>query len=486
MEIAGEKWLKIEKVNNVTARIITNYPNLFQELYNYFSVYVEGYRFMPKYKMGIWDGKVNFLNKNGLIPLGLTKYVFNFAQRDGLNFDIDSDIIDRYEADDFAEITDKWLKEEWIPRPHQVTGALKALKYGRCIIEHATSSGKSLTIALAIMYNLISKRCSKVLLLVPNIGLVKQMTTDLIEYGVDPSDIGNFYQDAHDTEQSIIISTWQSIYKRPQFIQEFDMLVADEVHGLRAGVVRSVSENAINAKFRIGCTGTMPDPKADRYMIEGAIGPVVDQVTAKDLIDAGHASDIIIKIPFIMYSESVLQKIKGVPFDVEKKFLEEYDKRNNLIKFIVNKHHSVDHNVLVLVDHIEHANVLFEKMKSLGDDRHVFIVTGATDGDDREQVRKFVNENKKCVIVATYGVFSTGISIKRLHAVVFGSAGKSKIKTLQSIGRGLRLHKEKSLLTLYDIGDNLHYSEKHLQNRLEIYAKSQFDIESYEIKLKED
>jgi superfamily II DNA or RNA helicase len=489
--MSNKRWLKIEKHNNISARVTTNHPSIFGELYNYLSVYVENYRFMPKYKMGMWDGKIYFMQKNGIFPIGLMKYVYKYVKQDGLEIIVDPELTERFEADDFAEVTETWMGknedgEQWVPYQHQVEGALRALKYNRCIIEHATSAGKSLTMSLIIMYKLLKEQNKKVLVLVPSTGLVKQLTNDFIEYGVPPEWIGNFYGAQKDTEEQIIISTWQSMCKQRDFVKEFDMIICDEVHNLRGDTVRSVAENAINATTRIGCTGTLPDPKVDKMRIEGALGPVVHRVTAKDLIDAGHASDILIKIAYIFHSQETKKLAKGLPYDEERKFLEEYEPRNKVLRFIVNKHHEVDHNCLVLVDHIAHAENLVEMMETMGDDRHIFLVTGETHPDKREEIRQFVNKNKKCVIVATYGVFSTGISIKRLHAVIFGSAGKSKIRTLQSIGRGLRLHKEKNRLTLYDIGDDLTYADKHLQKRIDIYTRSQFDIAVDEIYLEKD
>lgn len=499
-----DKWLKVIKIDEVNVLIQTNYPNLLNELYNYFSYYVDNYRFMPKYKAGVWDGKVHLMKRNGLLPIGLISYIHKFAKRDNLSIEYDKELCYKEDIKDFEEITNKWLGEmedgtPWVPRKHQVRGAIKSLTYKRGILEHATSSGKSLTIALTIMYKLIKKQSEKCLILVPTIGLVTQMTSDLISYGVPEDYIGNYYGFQKDTEQSIIISTWQSIYKNKKLLKEFDLLFADECHGLKADVIRSVSENATNCSFRMGCTGSLPDSKSDNMLIQGTLGPVLDKVTAKDLMKIGQVSDIIIKIPYIFYPSKVKKEIKGLPFDLEKKFIEEYNPRNNIIKHIVKKHNEKDHNVLILADHIDHARNLFEKMKTIDEESEIFLVTGSeTDmrvnddklmtkkfkpGEYREFVRNYVNKNKKCVIVASYGVFSTGISIKRLHAVVFASAGKSKIKILQSIGRGLRLHEEKSLLFLYDIGDNLYYSDKHLQNRLDIYTKSQFDISVSEIDL---
>jgi superfamily II DNA or RNA helicase len=475
-------WIKIEKVNNVYGRVTTNHPTIFGELYKYMSIYADDYRFMPKYKMGVWDGKIPFINKSGYFQKGLLKYVYNFIKNEDICIEVDPALMERCEATDLADITNEWMNEKYVPYRHQFEGALAALKYQNCILEHATSSGKSLTMSILIMYNLKKNRAKKILVLVPGIGLVEQLSADFIDYGVPSKLIGKYYQDIKEPEKTIVISTWQSMYKQTELIKDFDMILVDEAHGVKAAMVRSVSENAINASMRIGCTGTMPDTKCPRMQIEGALGPVVHTMTARQLIDEKQASDIKIKIPYITYPKKITAKINKVSFDLEKEWLEKNDTRNEIIKKIVLKHHAADHNALILVEHLDHADALLAKFKDI-EGTTAFLVTGATPSVEREQVRQFTNVNKKVVIIATYGVFSVGVSINRLHTIIFASAGKSKIKTLQSIGRGLRLHKEKRKLILYDIGDNLHYSDKHLQERINIYDKAEFEIDMFEINL---
>lgn len=479
-------WLTITKVDNVYARISTNHPTIMSTLYGYMSVYAENYRFMPKYKAGLWDGKIHFVDKVGKFPIGLLRYVYRFVQQDSINVQIDQELMPNSEhfniEDDFNEVTEQWISETITPREYQLEGALKITLYKRGILEHATSAGKSLTIAMTIMYNLIKKNCKKVLIIVPTISLVEQMYNDFIEYGVPADWIGKFYGLQKDTDQPIIVSTWQSMSRQKQMIPEFDMIVGDEAHGQKSVEIRSIAENAINAIIRMGCTGTMPEEKSNRWLIEGMFGPVLHQVSSKYLIDNDFASDIIIKIPYIVHPADELKKIKGLPYDEEKKWLESNVKRNTIIARIAKKHIEKDHNILILADHIEHIKLLHEEIKKL-DTKHVFVVTGDTPPDKREKLRHFTNEHKRVIIIATYGVFSTGVSIKRLHSIIFASAGKSKIKTLQSIGRGMRLHKEKNGLILYDIGDNSFYSEDHLKHRISIYDKAQFKLDMIEITL---
>lgn len=477
-------WFYIKKLNNVFGTVSTNHPTIMTSLYNYMSLYAPNFKFMPKYKAGLWDGKIHFMERNGKFPLGLSRYIYRFVQQDGLEIIIDEDITSKLEItqEQLFETSDNWLADGWIPKEHQYEGALKSLIYKRGIIEHATSSGKSLTIALICMYALKNNICEKILIIVPSVGLVEQMTSDFLDYGVPEEYLGKFYGAVKDTDPKIIISTWQSMCRQTELIGEFDGIIADEAHGQKANVVRTIAEKANNAIIRLGCTGTMPDEKSNRWLVEGLFGPVLHQVTAKYLIDNEYAADIHIKIPFIEYSEEIVKKLKGLPYDEEKKWLESCEKRNKIIQKITEKHIEKDHNVLILVDHIDHAKILEEKIRLLSN-ADVHIVTGAVDPEKREKIRNYTNVNKKVVLIATYGVFSTGISIKRLHSIIFASAGKSKIKTLQSVGRGMRLHHEKTNLILYDIGDALPFSEKHLKVRIQMYDKAQFKLDMIGIPL---
>lgn len=482
--MSEKAWFYIKKLDNVWGTVSTNHPTIMSTLYNFMSVYVENYRFMPGYKAGIWDGKIHFMDKSGKFLLGLSRHIFRFVQQDDIEIIIDDDITKKNEIDesDVLEVCNSWISDGFIPREHQFDGVIKSLTYKKGILEHATSAGKSLTMAILCMHTLIKNMSTKILIIVPSLSLVEQLHSDFVEYGVPEDYIGKFHGTQKDIEQKIIISTWQSMHKQTDLIKDFDMIIGDEAHTQKAAVIRTIAEGATNANYRIGCTGTMPDEKSNRWLIEGIFGPVIHQVSSKYLIDNEFASDIHIKIPFIEYPEEIVKKLKGLPYDEEKKWLETCDTRNRIIQRIAEKHLEKNHNVLILVDHIEHAKVLYEKIKcSEGADVHV--ITGEVSSEKRENIRQYTNNHKKVVIIATYGVFSTGISIKRLHCIIFASAGKSKIKTLQSVGRGMRLHHEKNFLMLYDIGDALHYSEKHLKIRINMYDKAQFKIDMIGIPL---
>lgn len=261
-------------------------------------------------------------------------------------------------------------------------------------------------------------------------------------------------------------------------------------HGMKADIVRSVGENTINAEYRIGFTGTLPEDfkKAERLLITSILGPVSDNVNTDTLIKEKSISDIIIHVPFLNYDKSTVSDIKKnqkmlEPRDAhryEQKFIFEHEKRNNLIVNITKKVIKDGENTLILVSKLDHSAIIIKKLQDEGIEP--YIVNGEIkDVEERNKVRHDIEKEGGKVIVATVGVYSTGISIKRLHAIIFAAAGKSKIQTLQSVGRGLRMHESKDRLKLFDVADNLPFSSKHLQLRLEYYAKNNFNVKIKEI-----
>jgi N12 class adenine-specific DNA methylase len=227
----NKKSVSITKLNNIYGQVLSDHPTLMKELYSYLSVYVDGYRFMPKYKMGIWDGKIYFMERNGKFPLGLLKQIYEFLKfYNDISITIDSDIINKNTdiEKDLAEVTNKWMSDAFVPYYYQFEGALKALTYKRGILEHATSAGKSLTMSMIVMYALIKEMAKKCLILVPSLGLVEQLKNDFIEYGVPPDYIGTFSGLNKDTDEPIIISTWQSMSKNPEMVKNFETIITDE------------------------------------------------------------------------------------------------------------------------------------------------------------------------------------------------------------------------------------------------------------------
>jgi superfamily II DNA or RNA helicase len=250
-------------------------------------------------------------------------------------------------------------------------------------------------------------------------------------------------------------------------------------HGLKANVVRSVAENAVNASIRLGFTGTMPEPKADFFLIEGVLGPIIDEIGYKELQDKNQISGINIKVIDCKYSDEIVESKSFDVYPEEREFVESDPKRNKIICRIAKVYADKDKNSLILVKKLDHARILTEMLQ--GANISTYMVTGETKIKDRNDARHSLEKSGGNVIVATVGVFSTGVSIKRLHSVIFASPGKSKIQTLQSVGRGLRLHNTKTKLDLYDICENLKFSIKHKNKRIKYYNENEFDYEIIEV-----
>jgi superfamily II DNA or RNA helicase len=243
-----------------------------------------------------------------------------------------------------------------------------------------------------------------------------------------------------------------------------------------------VSEKAINSLYRIGVTGTLPEAPADKLLVEGAMGPVVDQILYDELVKAKTISNLKINVVKLNFNEKK-EVIDRLDYDSEKSFLEKNDFRNNTICTIAKLEAEKNNkNVLILVKKIDHGERILEicKQKKLD----CIFISGEMSIEDRVKLRHETEKSTKKVIVATSGVFSTGVSINRLHVVIFAASGKSKIQTLQSIGRGLRLHSTKTELILYDISENTKFSEKHLNKRLQYYNFNKFKVIMREIDAK--
>ena len=441
---------------------------------------------MPAYKSGRWDGKIRFINFDGTFYNGIFHRLLKYVRNDDIydvqvdpNYNIEKNTDDLKR--DFFKVTEDTLNSKMVPYVHQFRGALKSLYFGRGICEHVTSSGKSLTISLTVNYLYQKNKENKILILVPKLDLIEQFAENLVTYGIDANLIGKFCGYQKDTEQPFIVSTWQSMHKQKEILKQFSVLIVDECHGLKADVVRSVAEKMVNADVRLGFTGTMPDVKSDYMLVEGVLGPVIDKVGYTELQEAKQISDIDITVVNINYPESITSKMIFDDFTAEKEYIESDEKRNKIICKIANEYVKKNMNVLILVKKIDHSKTLFKILDDMSVD--VEVVTGETKINDRNDIRRDVEKTGGTVIVATVGVYSTGVSINRLHTVIFASAGKSKIQTLQSVGRGLRLHSTKTKLNLYDFCENLKFSQQHSKKRIKYYEANNFKVTKKDINI---
>ena len=442
---------------------------LSRDLFDFFSFTVPNAKFMPSVKNRYWDGKVRLFSiKTNRIYIGLLPYVDEFCRERGYEIEGIGDIIGektRQADEDFI----KHLKLPFEPRDYQMDAFRTAVQYGRQLLLSPTASGKSLIIyLLARYYN------KKTVIIVPTTSLVEQMAKDFEDYGYD-KEICKIYSGQPVFDSDITITTWQSFSKAPKNVLEsFDVVFGDEAHLFKANVLKGILEKMKKTAIRFGTTGTLDGSECHRLQLEGMFGPVKKVITTKELIDEGTIANLNIDCVILRHT-----KQKKMTYQEEMDYLVSNDARN---EFICNLVYSLKGNTLVLFQYVEkHGVVLHDKMfKRLGDKLH--YVYGGTATEDREAVREIVEKNKEDTILASYGTFSTGVNIKRIDNIVFASPSKSRIRNLQSIGRGLRKTDGKDSMRLFDIADDLqcdNYTLNHLKDRINIYNEENF---SYEIK----
>ena len=369
------------------------------------------------------------------------------------------------------------------PRDYQYMTVYKALKNNRGLFLSPTGSGKSLMIYSIVRYYVASGK--KILLIVPTTSLVEQMIKDFKDYGWAREFCHTIYSGKDkNTDKPVVISTWQSIYKFPKrYFDDIDCVIGDEAHLFKAKSLTGILTKLHNAKYRFGFTGTLDGSKTHKWVLEGLFG-ACEQVTKTDsLIKKGYLSNLRIKVLMCKHDYKYF-----ADFHEEMEYIVTHERRNNLIKNLVN---DIDGNTLVLFNYVEkHGEPLYELINNhISDERKVFFVHGATDTEDREQVRAITERESNAVFIASYGTFSTGINIKKLHNIVFASPSKSRVRNLQSIGRVLRKGDGKDIATLYDIADDIsgrrdNYTLKHLYERLAIYQEENFKYETITIDLR--
>jgi superfamily II DNA or RNA helicase len=487
----------ISKKNEVFLRVETE-PSIARMLSDYFTFEVPGAKFMPAYRNRIWDGKIRlFSPANGELYVGLLPYLTKYLEDFEEDYNISEELQNEKQID--KQILDGFIRSLRLrsngrgikPRDYQVSAVEHAIRTHRALLLSPTASGKSLIIYILIRYYemlLSETEQDKILILVPTTSLVEQMYSDFIDYGWLDAYLQKVYS-GHDRQVSkkVVISTWQSLYKMPKsYFEQFGCVIGDEAHLFKSKSLTSILTKLHLCKYRFGLTGTLDGMQTHRLVLEGLFGGLNKVITTKELIDKKTLAAFTIKALVLTYPEEECKQVKGMNYQDEVDYIVRHQERNN---FIVGLTTHLKGNTLVLFQFVEkHGSVLYGMMKEL--DRKVFYVHGGTDTQTREDIRAITEEENNAIIVASYGTFSTGINIRNLHNIVFSSPSKSRIRVLQSIGRGLRVGDNKNTATLFDISDDFTHKSKrnftltHFMERINIYNEEQFDYEIKRIKMK--
>lgn len=485
----------IKNVDETYIKVDCDY-GITQELYDKFRFRAEGFQFSPKYKKGYWDGYINLFSiSTRKIYRGLADEVIKYCEKNGYSYQYEGYSFDtemtREKVIEFAQS----LNLDITPHYFQIDALIHALTMRRSLVLSPTGSGKSLIIYVMIRY-MIDVLGYKGMLVVPKVSLVEQMYTDMKDYAkLTNWDIESTCQRIYEGQDKIYnkpltITTWQSVYtQKPPFFASYDFIIVDETHQCKAKSLIHIVSSMVNAKYRLGLTGTLDGKLMNQLTIQGLFGSIKQVATTAKLMEEGYLAKFKIKALLLKYDPIECEYVKSLKYQAEIDYLTQHPRRNG---FIANLALSTDNNTLVLFSRIEHGKQLVKtirkQLEKNGDERNVYLIYGAVDVDVREEIRKKFEDEKNAIIVASSGVFSVGVNIKNLYNIIFAHPSKARIRTLQSIGRGLRLHEGKTT-TLFDIADDMRYKKyinttlTHFDERIKIYNSENFEFKVLKINM---
>ena len=439
-------------------------------------------KYMPQYKLGRWDGKVAFfglggtgyVNHLGTISEVLTKYNVEIADIEDrrqpiqLNF---TPVTERYWADQGVVWPEGHPVEgtEIILRDYQVEAINNFLENPQSLQQIATGAGKTITTATL---SHITEPYGRSLVIVPNKSLVEQTEEDYINCGLD---VGVYFGDRKNLGKTHTICTWQSlnildkkhkdgsaVLSLAEFLEGVSTIIVDEVHMAKAEVLKNLlTRNLRNAPIRWGLTGTVPKEKFEFESIHASLGPVIGQISAKELQDKGVLSQCHVNVC------QLIDTVVHSDYQSELKYLTTNEARLAYIAKMMVKI-SETGNTLILVDRISAGKLLEELIPNST------FVSGAVKVKDRKETYDTIKEGMNEVIIATYGVAAVGLNIPRIFNMVLIEPGKSFVRVIQSIGRGVRIAKDKDFVQIWDLTSTCKYAKRHLTQRKKFYKEAEY------------
>jgi len=472
--------MRVEFVYDTVARkpqIVSEYLNQIREL---FSVEDKALVFMRRRtgRSNMPVRKYAITNK-GHFDMPFFKVIYDaiLFKFPSLQIIINNDLEDRVKP---YFISHGPIKLNYEPRDYQLESDTKALQYGHGVIVLPTSAGKTLTIAL-IAATAVAEHNFSVLILVPNIQLVEQTYNDFIEYGVHSDLISKWTGNYEYKSTKIVIANNQILLSKTQdvsVLNTFHVIVCDEVH--KIGTAEKISKlvKGLTGIYKFGFTGSLPENNFDRWSINRIFGPVIYEKLSVELRQDKFISNVKVVGIEMEYKNipeftrpSMAEPTAGYIEEIE--WLHTNGYRNSIMAKLAKK---LQTNTLVLVDRIAHGEFLLEFFKT-HTNKQIYFIQGSVEVEEREKMKQIMEQSTNVVCIAISNIFSTGISIKNLHNIIFASIGKARIKIIQSIGRSLRLHHTKQIATIFDIADTcLTYGFKHFEERKKVYQSENIPL----------
>ncbi len=493
------------KINQSVAKFSAE-PSIMRELSDVFSFDVENKRYNPRFRSHLWDGKIRLFNlRNNTAPAGLIGEVSKYLIDRHYSFEdiTDEELRDKSELEEATGFIES-LKLPFNPRDYQEQGFREVLRKNRTLLLSPTGSGKSLIIYLIARWMEYTDR--KTVIIVPSIGLVNQLISDFKDYSKNDTtfDVEKTVKGLHskikDKEvlgAKILISTWQSLATfSDEVYQEWDCVICDEVHKATAKILTKIINGAICARFKIGLTGSLSSSICHKYTLLGMFGSIVELATTKELQDKEQLNKMSLTMIELKYPKEEARELWRQTKELKKTYMDELEYLNSHPKrqlFIRNLACALKGTTLVLFRYRDHGKLLFDlierKLKDTNPKRPVYYIDGNVDGKRREEIRNASDSGLNPILVFSVATSATGINIKSIENLIICPA-KSRITTLQSIGRCLRIAKNKGESKVFDIVDDLrsgrrqNYLFKHATERLQTYLEQGFDVKFKEITLK--
>jgi len=437
---------------------------------------------MPQYKLGRWDGKVAFFGIGGSGYVNHLDVVQRVLTKNNVEI---ADIVDKrmHISLNFKHVTENYWKdhgvvwpeghpaegEDIILRDYQVAAINTFLDNPQSLQQIATGAGKTITTATL---SHITEPYGRSLVIVPNKSLVEQTEEDYINCGLD---VGVYFGDRKMLGKTHTICTWQSlnildkknkdgsaVLSLAEFLDGVSTVIVDEVHMAKAEVLKNLlTRNLKNAPIRWGLTGTVPREKFEFESIHASLGPVVGSITAKSLQDQGVLSACHVNVC------QLIDVVAHSDYQGELKYLTSDPKRLAYIASMMNNV-SQTGNTLILVDRISAGQTLAELIPGST------FVSGAVKVKDRKETYDTIREGTNEVIIATYGVAAVGLNIPRIFNLVLLEPGKSFVRVIQSIGRGVRKAKDKDFVQIWDLTSTCKFAKRHLTQRKKFYKEAEY------------
>jgi superfamily II DNA or RNA helicase len=470
-------------LDQVNIKFVDLDPHTRRKLVESVKFFLPNARHTPAYKLGRWDGTISFFQVSGASYLNLLDIFLPIVMKEGYEIEIED--LRPQITYEFEEIDELFLADRVWPKGHvaegkpimlrdyQVDAVNKYMKHQQCIQSISTGAGKTLMTATL---SILAEKYGRSIIIVPSKSLVVQTEEDYVNLGLD---VGVFFGERKELGRTHTICTWQSVSalfknSKDAFEDEYtiyDMvdgvaaIIVDEVHSAKGNILKELLVGPMaNIPIRIGLTGTIPKEEDAQMTLLSSLGPIVGEIRASDLQEQGVLAQC--HVHAIQTDDS---HVEYNDYTSESMYLTTDYKRIEWIAKLTQEI-AKQGNTLILVNKIETGELL----QSMIPDST--FVNGGTKNQDRVDQYKEVQTATNKVLIATYGVAAVGLNVPRLFHVIMVEPGKSFVRVIQTIGRGIRKANDKDAVDIWDLTSNMKFSAKHLTKRKEFYKDAEYPI----------